>query len=89
MDLNFNGVYRRNQIGKTILPTEQANFLTIIPVISNFYSLSKRIGRAIEMLNAPSTPTNQSYRRLSNSSPQKLVFAFFIYKNKDLALTLT
>ncbi|CAG8752478.1 4135_t:CDS:2, partial [Funneliformis caledonium] len=54
MDLNFNGVYRLNQIGKTILPTEHANFLTIIPVISNFYSLSKRVGRAIEMLNAPS-----------------------------------
>ena len=39
MDLNFDGVYRLNQIGKMILPTEHANFLTIIPVISNFYSL--------------------------------------------------
>ncbi|CAJ0828291.1 14374_t:CDS:2 [Entrophospora sp. SA101] len=73
MDLNFNGVYCLNQIGKMILPTEHANFLTIIPVILNFYSLLKRVNHAIEKLNAPSTPTNQSYHRLSNSSPQKVI----------------
>ncbi|CAG8652726.1 16117_t:CDS:10 [Funneliformis mosseae] len=73
MDLNFDGVYRLNQIGKMIMPTEHANFLTIIPVISNFYSLLRRVDRAIGILNAPSTPTNQSYHRLSNSSPQKVI----------------
>ncbi|GES82148.1 hypothetical protein GLOIN_2v1765169 [Rhizophagus clarus] len=41
--------------------------------ISILMVLSKRIGRAIEILNVPSTPTNQSYRRLSNSSPQKVI----------------
>ncbi|CAJ0848121.1 4123_t:CDS:2 [Entrophospora sp. SA101] len=56
MDLNFNGVYRLNQIRKMTLPTEHANILTIIPVISNFYSLLKRVNHAIEKLNAPSTP---------------------------------
>ncbi|KAG9295802.1 hypothetical protein G9A89_009031 [Geosiphon pyriformis] len=73
MDLKFNGVYRLNQIGKMTLPTEHANFLTIIPVISNFYSLLKRVNHAIEKLNAPSTPINRSYHRLSNSSPQKVI----------------
>ncbi|CAG8600974.1 6163_t:CDS:2, partial [Scutellospora calospora] len=49
------------QIGKVLLPTETANFLTI-----------KRIDRSIDELNKPSTPTGQSYHRESNSSPHKV-----------------
>lgn len=39
MDIPFDGLYRFKQIGKMLLPTENANFLTITSVIENLYSL--------------------------------------------------
>ncbi|CAG8696594.1 3591_t:CDS:2, partial [Ambispora leptoticha] len=72
MDIAFDGLYRFKQIGKVLLPTEVANFLTIVPVIANLYSLLKCIDHSIDELNRPSTPTGQSYHRESNSSPHKV-----------------
>jgi len=43
MDLTFDGLYRYNQLSKILLPTENANFLNIITVISTFYSLLVRV----------------------------------------------
>ncbi|KAG9285665.1 hypothetical protein G9A89_002229 [Geosiphon pyriformis] len=39
MDIVFDDSYRFKQIEKMLLPTEIANFLTIVPVIANLYSL--------------------------------------------------
>jgi hypothetical protein len=43
MDLAFDGLYRFKKIGRALLPTEDANFLNIVSVISNFYSLLVRV----------------------------------------------
>ncbi|CAG8821007.1 32802_t:CDS:10, partial [Gigaspora margarita] len=72
MDLAFDGLYRFKKVGRALLPTEDANFLNIVSVISNFYSLLEKADRSIEELNRPSTPTGQSYHRESNSSPHKV-----------------
>lgn len=72
MDLAFDGLYRFKQIGRMLLPTEDANFLNLVTVISTFYSLLEKVDRSIEELNKPSTPTGLSYHRESNSSPHKI-----------------
>ncbi|CAB4413595.1 unnamed protein product [Rhizophagus irregularis] len=69
MDIPFDGLYRFKQIGKMLLPTENANFLTITSVIENLYSLMKRVELSIDELNRPTTPTGLSYHRDSNTSP--------------------
>jgi hypothetical protein len=43
MDLPFDGLYRFKQIGRMLLPTEDANFLNLVTVISYFYSLLVRV----------------------------------------------
>ncbi|PKC56605.1 hypothetical protein RhiirA1_473753 [Rhizophagus irregularis] len=72
MDIPFDGLYRFKQIDKMLLPTENANFLTITPVIESLYSLMKRVDLSIDELNRPSTPTGLSYHRDSNSSPRQV-----------------
>jgi len=72
MDLAFDGLYRFKKIGRMLLPTEDANFLNLVTVISTFYSLLEKVDRSIEELNKPSTPTGLSYHRESNSSPHKV-----------------
>ncbi|CAG8494170.1 13221_t:CDS:10 [Acaulospora colombiana] len=71
MDLPFDGLYRFKQIGRMLLPTENANFLNLASAISYFYSLLERVDRSIEELNKPSTPTGLSYHKESHSSPHK------------------
>ncbi|CAG8784707.1 9693_t:CDS:2, partial [Acaulospora morrowiae] len=71
MDLPFDGLYRFKQIGRMLLPTEDANFLNLVSAISYFYSLLERVDRSIEELNKPSTPTGLSYHKESYSSPYK------------------
>ncbi|KAF0492589.1 hypothetical protein F8M41_021610 [Gigaspora margarita] len=72
MDLAFDRLYHFKKVGRALLPTEDANFLNIVSVISNFYSLLEKTDRSIEELNRPSTPTGQLYHRESNSSPHKV-----------------
>jgi len=43
IDLAFDGLYRFNLLSKVLLPTENANFLNIITVVSTLYSLLVRI----------------------------------------------
>ncbi|CAG8724612.1 14865_t:CDS:10, partial [Dentiscutata erythropus] len=73
MDLAFDGLYRFNQLSKILLPTENANFLNIITVISTFYSLLERIRSTIVTMNS-SQPSSSGhlYCRKSNSSPKKI-----------------
>ncbi|CAI2184286.1 3228_t:CDS:2 [Funneliformis geosporum] len=71
MDLPFDGLYRFKQIGRMLLPTEDANFLNLVSAISYFYSLLERVDRSIEELNKPSTPSGLSYHKESYSSPHK------------------
>ncbi|CAG8784403.1 15571_t:CDS:2, partial [Rhizophagus irregularis] len=74
MDLTFDGLYRYNQLSKILLPTENANFLNIITVISTFYSLLERIRSTIVTMNSsqPSSSSGHLYCRKSNSSPRKI-----------------
>jgi len=74
MDLTFDGLYRYNQLSKILLPTENANFLNIITVISTFYSLLERIRSTIVTMNSsqPSSSSGHLYCRKSNSSPKKI-----------------
>jgi len=74
MDLTFDGLYRYNQLSKILLPTENANFLNIITVISTFYSLLERIRSTIATMNSPQPLSSSShlYCRKSNSSPKKI-----------------
>ncbi|RIB25649.1 hypothetical protein C2G38_2241263 [Gigaspora rosea] len=48
MDIAYDGLYRFKKVGRALLPTEDANFLNIVSVISNFYSLLEKADRSIE-----------------------------------------
>uniref|UniRef100_U9TYB5 Uncharacterized protein n=1 Tax=Rhizophagus irregularis (strain DAOM 181602 / DAOM 197198 / MUCL 43194) TaxID=747089 RepID=U9TYB5_RHIID len=74
MDLTFDGLYRYNQLSKILLPTENANFLNILTVISTFYSLLERIRSTIVTMNSskPLSSSGHLYCRKSNSSPKKI-----------------
>ncbi|CAH1766074.1 12297_t:CDS:2 [Entrophospora sp. SA101] len=52
MDLAYDGLYRCNQLSKVLLPTENANFLNIITVVSTLYSLLERVKHTIITLNS-------------------------------------
>ncbi|CAI2170639.1 15825_t:CDS:2, partial [Funneliformis geosporum] len=73
IDLSYDGLYRCNQISKLLIPTENANFLNIITVVSTLYSLLERLRTSINAINL-SQPSSSyhSYYRKSNSSPKKL-----------------
>ncbi|GES92169.1 hypothetical protein GLOIN_2v1885930 [Rhizophagus clarus] len=71
MDLIYDGLYRCNLLSKMLLPTENANFINIINVISTLYSLADRIRSSVCIVNSFQSPI-QSYCRKSNSSPQKI-----------------
>ncbi|CAG8576525.1 14509_t:CDS:2 [Funneliformis mosseae] len=64
----FRGIIK----GRILLPTEDANFLNLVTVISTFYSLLEKVDRSIEELNRPFTPINLSYHKESNSSFHKV-----------------
>ncbi|CAB4494674.1 unnamed protein product [Rhizophagus irregularis] len=75
MDLTFDGLYHYNQLSKTLLPTENANFLNILTVISTFYSLLERIRSTIVTMNSSKPLLSSSghlYCQKSNSSPKKI-----------------
>ncbi|CAJ0640665.1 679_t:CDS:2, partial [Entrophospora sp. SA101] len=54
MDLVYDGLYRFNLTSKILLPTENANFLTIITVVSTLYSLLERIKSTVVVINSNS-----------------------------------
>ncbi|CAB4434743.1 unnamed protein product [Rhizophagus irregularis] len=76
-DLTYDGLYRCNLISKVLLPTENANFLNIITVVSTLYSLLERVKSTINTIISSQLPTGSSlnchsYCRKSNSSPKKM-----------------
>ncbi|CAB5395020.1 unnamed protein product [Rhizophagus irregularis] len=76
-DLTYDGLYRCNLISKVLLPTENANFLNIITVVSTLYSLLERVKSTINTIISSHLPTGSSlnrhsYCRKSNSSPKKI-----------------
>ncbi|RIA92676.1 hypothetical protein C1645_820422 [Glomus cerebriforme] len=88
MDLTFNSLYHYNQLSKILLPTENANFLNIITVISTFYFLLERIKSTIVTMNSsqPSSFSGHLYCRKLNSSPKKIHGAMRL-SSKDLIKT--
>ncbi|CAG8631374.1 2823_t:CDS:10 [Acaulospora morrowiae] len=77
IDLLYDGLYRCNLLSKVLFPTESANFLNIITVVSTLYSLLERARSTINIINSSQvTPelssSRHSYCRNSNSSPKKI-----------------
>ncbi|CAG8472096.1 27118_t:CDS:10, partial [Racocetra persica] len=75
MDLAYDGLYRCYQLSKLLLPTENANFLNIITVVSTLYSLLERVNSTIITLSSYqllTQPFSHNFCRKSNSSPKKV-----------------
>lgn len=80
IDLLYDGLYRCNLLSKVLLPTESANFVSIITVVSTLYSLLDRARSTINIVNSSQLTTESSessfprhsYCRNSNSSPKKI-----------------
>ncbi|CAG8498928.1 9463_t:CDS:10 [Paraglomus occultum] len=77
IDLVYDGLYRCNLLSKVLFPTESANFLNIITVVSTLYSLLERARFTIDIMNSAQLTTESSsprhsYCRNSNSSPKKI-----------------
>ncbi|CAI2191258.1 17153_t:CDS:2, partial [Funneliformis geosporum] len=77
IDLVYDGLYRCNLLSKVLFPTESANFLNIITVVSTLYSLLERARSTINIINSSqliteSSSPRHSYCRNSNSSPKKI-----------------
>ncbi|CAG8615063.1 14997_t:CDS:10, partial [Funneliformis caledonium] len=75
MDLVYDGLYRCSLLSKILLPTENANFLNIVTVVSTLYSLLNRLRSTISAINSSqpqSSSTCHPYCRKSNSSPKKI-----------------
>ncbi|POG69434.1 hypothetical protein GLOIN_2v176264 [Rhizophagus irregularis DAOM 181602=DAOM 197198] len=69
------GLYRFNLLSKVLFPTENANFLNIITVVSTLYSLLGKIYylyyKFIPIINSIIKSPHPYYRK-SNSSPKKI-----------------
>ncbi|GET63347.1 hypothetical protein GLOIN_2v1495160 [Rhizophagus irregularis DAOM 181602=DAOM 197198] len=77
IDLVYDGLYRCNLLSKVLFPTESANFLNILTVVSTLYSLLERARSTINIINSSrltteSSSPRHSYCRNSNSSPKKI-----------------
>ncbi|CAB4397015.1 unnamed protein product [Rhizophagus irregularis] len=77
IDLVYDGLYRCNLLSKVLFPTESANFLNILTVVSTLYSLLERARSTINIINSSrltteSSSSRHSYCRNSNSSPKKI-----------------
>ncbi|PKB99916.1 hypothetical protein RhiirA5_366055, partial [Rhizophagus irregularis] len=75
IDLAYEGLYRFNLLSKVLFPTENANFLNIITVVSTLYSLLGKIYylyyKFIPIINSIIKSPHPYYRK-SNSSPKKI-----------------
>lgn len=60
IDLAYEGLYRFNLLSKVLFPTENANFLNIITVVSTLYSLLERVKSTICTINLFPSSTQSS-----------------------------
>ncbi len=43
MDLNYDGVYRMSLVANVVTPTEQSQFLSLVPVLEAFYNVKVKV----------------------------------------------
>lgn len=70
IDLVYDGLYRCNLLSKVLFPTESANFLNILTVVSTLYSLLERARSTINIINSSRLTTE-------SSSPPSLILSKF------------
>jgi len=83
MDLIYEGLYRCNLLSKMLLPTENANFLNIINVISTLYSLLERIRSSVCIVNSFQSPTQSSSPTPTQSSSTTQSSSYHSYCRKS------
>ncbi|CAJ0826332.1 17380_t:CDS:2, partial [Entrophospora sp. SA101] len=84
MDLVYDGLYHFNLTSKILLPMENANFLTIITVISTLYSLLERIKSTVVVINSNS-PQHLLERTISITGVPDSIHIAVFHVGEELA----
>ncbi|GES73741.1 hypothetical protein GLOIN_2v1528288 [Rhizophagus clarus] len=61
MDLEYDGIYRMFLISEVIIPTEQAQFISLVPVLESFFNVKNHISEVLKII-ASDTPPNSPSR---------------------------
>ncbi|CAB4422775.1 unnamed protein product [Rhizophagus irregularis] len=78
MDLNYDGIYRMFMVANVVIPTERAQFISLVPVLEAFSNIKHRIYEVLTVFvsNTPSnSPSRSTYGRMPIPSPKSVKVA--------------
>ncbi|CAG8664375.1 12220_t:CDS:10, partial [Funneliformis mosseae] len=77
MDINYDGIYRMFLTANVFTPTEQGQFLSLVPVLETLYNVKDHISETLEVIasSTPPSPSRSTYCRMSISSPKSVKIA--------------
>ncbi|CAG8616063.1 4450_t:CDS:10, partial [Ambispora leptoticha] len=71
IDLVYDGLYRFNLLSKVLFPTESANFVNIVTVVSTLYSLLSSVSPALSVTPQMPIPTPINGQSDEDDTPEK------------------
>ncbi|CAJ0754573.1 19512_t:CDS:2, partial [Entrophospora sp. SA101] len=81
MDINHDGIYRMFLMANVVTPTEQAQFLCLIPVLEALYNVKDHINKVLKVIasdtssDTSSSSSRSTYTRIPIPSPKLIKIA--------------